>query len=72
MRYNKMVKIFFILMLVLFTIIYSSTKYSKENSILKLAPEFEAINDEGEKIRLKDFFGNYIIIYFFPRAFTPG
>ena len=72
MRNRYMIKIIIIIMLLLITISYSSSKKSSDNSLYELAPDFEAINDNGEGIRLKNYLGNYIILYFFPRAFTPG
>jgi peroxiredoxin Q/BCP len=36
------------------------------------APEFEAFTDEGEPISLADFRGKHVILYFFPKANTPG
>ena len=67
-----MIKIIIIILLLLITISYSSSKNSNDNSLYELAPDFEAINDDGEDIRLKNYIGNYVILYFFPRAFTPG
>jgi peroxiredoxin Q/BCP len=36
------------------------------------APNFEGINQNGEKIGLKDFKGKKIILYFYPKDNTPG
>ncbi len=36
------------------------------------APEFELENSGGKKIRLSDFSGKVVAIYFYPRDFTPG
>ena len=36
------------------------------------APIFEGVNQNGEKISLKDFKGKKIIIYFYPKDNTPG
>ncbi|BCU66611.1 peroxiredoxin [Sulfolobales archaeon HS-7] len=38
----------------------------------ELAPDFEGIASNGEKIRLSSFKGKKVILYFYPRAFTPG
>ncbi|MCQ4336131.1 MAG: peroxiredoxin [Sulfolobales archaeon] len=35
------------------------------------APDFEAESTKG-KIRLSDFKGKRVVLYFFPKAFTPG
>lgn len=37
-----------------------------------IAPDFEAVTDTGEQIKLKDFKGKDIVLYFYPRADTPG
>lgn len=36
------------------------------------APEFEALSDTGEQVRLADFRGKRIVLYFYPKDDTPG
>jgi peroxiredoxin len=36
------------------------------------APSFEARTTDGKTVRLSDFRGRPLVLYFFPRAFTPG
>ena len=36
------------------------------------APEFEGVNQIGQKIALKDFSGKKLILYFYPKDNTPG
>jgi len=36
------------------------------------APAFTLLNQDGEKISLKDFEGQTVVLYFYPRAMTPG
>jgi peroxiredoxin Q/BCP len=36
------------------------------------APEFEATAHTGERVRLSDFRGRVVVLYFYPRAMTPG
>jgi peroxiredoxin Q/BCP len=36
------------------------------------APEFTLPDQNGETISLKDFRGKYVVLYFYPRADTPG
>ena len=36
------------------------------------APDFTGTDQNGNKISLKDFKGNKIILYFYPKANTPG
>lgn len=36
------------------------------------APEFEALNQDGVKVALKDFIGKNVALYFYPKDNTPG
>ena len=36
------------------------------------APEFEALNQDGVKVTLKDFVGKNVVLYFYPKDNTPG
>ena len=36
------------------------------------APAFELQNEAEKTLRLKDFRGHPLVVYFFPRADTPG
>ena len=36
------------------------------------APDFTAIDQNGDTLHLYDRLGDYIVLYFFPKAFTPG
>jgi len=36
------------------------------------APEFEALTDTGQPIKLSDYHGKNVVLYFYPRADTPG
>ena len=36
------------------------------------APEFELTNDEGKRIKLSDYRGQRLLLFFFPKAFTGG
>jgi len=36
------------------------------------APEFTLASDEGKEISLKGFAGRRVLIFFFPKANTPG
>jgi peroxiredoxin Q/BCP len=39
----------------------------------KVAPSFKALNENGEEVSLKDFKGKKnVILYFYPKAMTPG
>jgi thioredoxin-dependent peroxiredoxin len=36
------------------------------------APDFTLTSDEGKEISLSDFKGKRVLIFFFPKANTPG
>jgi len=36
------------------------------------APGFELPNQDGERVALSDFDDRYVVVYFYPRADTPG
>lgn len=36
------------------------------------APEFALANEEGQTISLKDYRGKAVVLFFFPKANTPG
>ncbi len=38
----------------------------------KKAPEFELQNEEGRAVKLSDFRGRPVVLFFFPKASTPG
>ena len=38
----------------------------------KQAPDFSLVNEKGEMVNLKDFRGQYVILYFYPKDMTPG
>ena len=41
-------------------------------SIGQQAPDFELTSDEQKQIRLSDFRGKKVILYFYPKAGTSG
>lgn len=36
------------------------------------APDFETVDDSGRNVRLSDFRGRKVVLYFYPRDDTPG
>jgi len=36
------------------------------------APDFETVDDTGKQFKLSDFRGQKIVLYFYPKDFTPG
>jgi hypothetical protein len=52
-----------------------NTLLRKQFPILKpgvAAPDFEALDHRGEPVRMSDFRGRYVVLWFFPKADTPG
>ncbi|WP_394282286.1 thioredoxin-dependent thiol peroxidase [Corynebacterium sp.] len=45
---------------------------SSRLSVGDTAPAFTLLNDEGESVSLSDFSGQRVLVYFYPRANTPG
>ncbi len=37
-----------------------------------IAPSFESESTDGRRIRLSDYRGQYVVLYFFPKALSPG
>ena len=40
--------------------------------LFQRAPEFELPTHDGEKVGLRDYLSQYVILYFYPKANTPG
>lgn len=38
----------------------------------KAAPSFKTVNQNGESVALKDLKGKKVVLYFYPKAMTPG
>ena len=36
------------------------------------APEFTLANEEGNALSLKDYRGKHVVLFFYPKANTPG
>ena len=36
------------------------------------APQFSARTSDGKSVSLSDYRGKYLVLYFYPKAFTPG
>src|ERR1041385_4631507 len=56
---------------------YRRTNMSKAaaSPVLKVgqkAPDFSALNDAGEKVKLSNFKGKNVVLYFYPKDDTPG
>ena len=49
-----------------------SSKSNNEINIGTYAPNFELFNQDSELVSLDDYKGKNLVVYFFPKAFTPG
>jgi peroxiredoxin Q/BCP len=38
----------------------------------QVAPQFTTVNQDGESVSLADFKGQKVVLYFYPKAMTPG
>jgi thioredoxin-dependent peroxiredoxin len=56
---------------------YQPNAQPKENTMEKLnvgdpAPPFEVMTDTGERVKLSDYRGKRVVLYFYPKDDTPG
>ena len=61
-----------ILIIIAFFLLGWTTNLSNPIKIGQKAPSFELYNQDGELISLDGYLGKKLVIYFFPRTFTPG
>ena len=61
-----------IMVVLSFFVLSGFGKPSTSVKIGEKAPIFELFDQNGELFSFKDYSGKKMIIYFFPRAFTPG
>ena len=45
---------------------------AKELTVGQKAPDFAVLYDKGEKVKLSDFKGKKVVLYFYPKDDTPG
>ena len=65
-------KLITILLFIAICIVYANKINNNILEVNSKAPPFKGIDHNEETIALKDFLGKYVVIYFFPRSFTPG
>lgn len=41
-------------------------------SVGEMAPEFQMLNQDGKSVKLSDYRGKKVVLYFYPKDFTPG
>jgi cytochrome oxidase Cu insertion factor (SCO1/SenC/PrrC family) len=72
---RKMIyKIIVLILLIMVALVYSKNKDNGTNALktTDIAPLFISIDHNNNEIKLSDYLGKYVVIYFFPKAFTPG
>ena len=69
-----MIKVFLALAVVLALVfIFKKTAFGSEDKLLgKAAPEFKLKNSYGELVSLKEFKGEWLLVFFYPKDDTPG
>ena len=69
-----MIKTFLILLVVMILLfIFKKTSFGSEDKLLgKAAPEFKLKNSYGELVSLKEFKGEWLLVFFYPKDDTPG
>tara|TARA_B100002051_G_C16343292_1_gene442795 strand:+ start:63 stop:275 length:213 start_codon:yes stop_codon:yes gene_type:complete len=69
----KMYIIIFITIIISAALFLAFTnKANNEIEIGSKAPNFKLFNQDSELVSLSDYNGKNLVIYFFPKAFTPG
>ena len=69
-----MIKVFLVLAIVLALVfIFKKSAFGSEDKLLgKAAPEFKLRNSYGELVSLKEFKGEWLLVFFYPKDDTPG
>ena len=69
-----MIKVFLVLVVVLTLIfIFKKSAFGSEDKLLgRAAPEFKLKNSYGELVSLKEFKGEWLLVFFYPKDDTPG
>jgi peroxiredoxin len=53
-------------------VLYRGEEEPKAMDINDKAPDFTLLDQNEEKVSLKDFRGKTVVLFFFPKADTPG
>ena len=69
-----MIKTFLILLVLLILLfIFKKNAFGSEDKLLgKAAPEFKLKNSYGDLVSLKEFKGEWLLVFFYPKDDTPG
>ena len=69
----KMYTLFIITVIISIVLLLSFTSSNiNDLQVNQKAPDFKLYNQNAELVSLSDYAGKNLIIYFFPKAFTPG
>jgi thioredoxin-dependent peroxiredoxin len=61
-------------LIVLFVVFFSLSLISLGNipEVGQVAPDFKLMSQEGKPIKLRDYKGKWVVLYFYPKDFTQG
>lgn len=65
-------KIWFLIKLLVVLLSVSLVSLADMPEVGKPAPDFKLMSQEGKPIKLKDFKGKWVVLYFYPKDFTSG
>jgi len=54
---------------------YNRGLYGRRKNAMEIndkAPDFTSLDQDGNKVALKNYKGKWVVLYFYPRADTPG
>ena len=63
-----MIKIWFLIL----TMMWSFNHKKSQVTVGSIAPDFKLIDEQNQIRTLSEYYGYNIVLYFFPRSFTPG
>jgi len=58
--------------IILIFLMFKMSLFSSSLKIGENAPDFTLNDQDGKQHQLSDYRGKKLVIYFFPKAFTPG
>ena len=64
-----MKRMFFVALLAIATVAAHAGEFPKVGAA---APSFELTSDQGKAVKLSDFKGKWVVLYFYPKDFTSG
>ena len=53
-------------------VVYAKTEIARMVAVGSPAPDFTVLTDEGKQTSLRDYRGHWVVLYFYPKADTPG